>query len=87
MTNESIDAEVFLTPAGIRAYRLIVKDRPVIVSQENSNDGKICHFHCPAPMLLNYFKRLGKDAVILSPADIKENMSTYYDEALRAYEK
>ena len=76
-----IHASVRLTEAGLRKFRLIVKNRPVVSKIE----GDVYHFDWPEVQLEDYFRRFGKDAVVLKPASLKSRLRNYYEQALEAY--
>ena len=78
-----IHAVIRLTEGGMRKYRLIVKNRPVVTK----TDGDLYHFDWPELQLEDYFKRFGKDAVVVRPKSLKNKLRNYYEQALEAYEK
>lgn len=81
--SKSIDAEVRLTDRGVRKFQLIVKNRPDVLRK----DGNTYYFHWPKYQLEEYFKRFGYDAVIVSPADSRANMRSFYVRSFDAYDK
>lgn len=76
-----IHAVIRLTEGGMRKYRLIVKNRPVVTK----TDGALYHFDWPELQLEDYFKRFGKDAVVVRPKSLKNKLRNYYGQALEAY--
>ena len=78
-----IHAVVRLTEAGMRKFRLIVKNRPKVTKI----DGDLYHFDWPEVQLEDYFRRFGKDAVVIRPASLKTRLKNYYGSALEEYEK
>ena len=76
-----IHASVQLTEAGKRKYRLIVKNRPAVTRIE----GDVYIFDWPEMQLEDYFRRFGKDAVVLKPKSLKTRLRNYYAQALEAY--
>ncbi len=77
-----IHAVVRLTEAGMRKFRLIVKNRPSVTKIE----GDLYHFDWSELQLEDYFKRFGKDAVVIRPKSLKNKLRNYYEQALNAYE-
>ncbi len=78
-----IHAAVRLTEAGMRYFKVIVKNRPVV----SRIDGNVYHFDWPEIQLESYFRRFGKDAVVIRPKTLKKKLRDYYMQALEAYEK
>ncbi len=72
---------VLLTDEGKRKYRMVYTNRPEVVKK----DGNKYYFEWPLVQLEEYFKRFGKDAIILWPEISHENMQNYYSEAVHAY--
>ncbi len=79
----NVSAKVFLTDQGIQKYRLITKNRPPVSKKE----GSIYFFDWPKREIEDYFRRFGRDAIILSPADSRESLRYFYMKALSAYSK
>lgn len=77
----NVDAEVRFTDQGIRKFRVILKNRPDVLRK----DGNTYYFNWPGFQLEEYFKRFGKDAVIVFPEECRESMKTFYGKALEAY--
>ena len=63
-------------------YRMIVKNRPVVTTI----NGDLYHFDWPEMQLEDYFRRFGKDAVVVKPKSLKSKLRKYYEDALEAYE-
>ena len=63
-------------------YQMIVKNRPYVTYI----DGDLYHFDWPEMQLEDYFRRFGKDAVVISPKSLKTKLRNYYSRALEAYE-
>lgn len=80
--SKNVEATVLLTDRGIQKFRVIVKNRPEVLSR----DGNVYHFNWPRHQLEDYFSRFGKDAIILTPDDCRESMKSFYRNALEAYE-
>ena len=80
---KNVDAEVRLTDRGIQKFRVILKNRPDVLRK----DGNTYYFNWPKFQLEEYFKRFGKDAVIVSPEECRESMKIFYGKAIEAYQK
>lgn len=76
-----IHAVVRLTDHGKQMYRMIVKNRPVVTTI----NGDLYHFDWPEMQLEDYFRRFGKDAVVVKPKSLKNRLKNYYTDALEAY--
>jgi predicted DNA-binding transcriptional regulator YafY len=60
---------------------MIYTNRPEIIER----NGNILTFEWPLLQLEEYFKRFGKDAIILEPKSSRENMIKFYSEAYEHY--
>lgn len=78
---EDVHAVVRMTEHGKNLFKMIVKNRPILSSVE----GDLYHFDWPIIQLEDYFRRFGKDAVVLSPRNLRTNLRNYYSHALDAY--
>ncbi len=78
-----IHAVVRLNKFGIKKFRLITKNRPSVSKIE----GNLYHFDWPELQLEDYFKRFGKDAMVLEPASLKESIKKIYYYGLKEYNK
>lgn len=78
---ESPKSSVKLTEKGLRKFRMIYTNRPEIIER----NGNILTFEWPLLQLEEYFKRFGKDAIILEPKSSRENMIKFYSEAYEHY--
>lgn len=76
-----IRAVVRLTDQGKKLFRVIVKNRPEVQKTE----GDLYYFEWPERQLEDYFKRFGKEAVVMKPRSLKDKLIKYYNEALEAY--
>ena len=76
-----IHAVVQMTDRGKQMYTMIVKNRPYVTYI----DGDLYHFDWPEMQLEDYFRRFGKDAVVISPPSLKAKLKSYYSHALEAY--
>ena len=79
----NVHAIIRLNDFGIKKFRVVTKNRPVV----SKTEGNLYHFDWPEMQLEEYFKRFGKDAIVLEPASLKEKLRKYYYYALREYSK
>ena len=75
-------AIIRMTERGKQMYRMIVKNRPAVSSINKDN----FIFDWPEMQLEDYFRRFGKEAVVLKPRRLKDKLRKYYTEAVDAYE-
>ena len=73
-----IHAIVLMTERGKQMYKMIVKNRPAI-------KGDKYHFDWPEVQLIDYFKRFGKESIVIKPKSLKQKLIKYYEEAKAAY--
>lgn len=78
-----IHAVVLMTERGKDMYRMIVKNRPALSKVE----GDKYHFDWPEMQLEDYFRRFGKEAIVIRPKSLKQKLIKYYEDAAEAYEK
>ncbi|MCR4991378.1 MAG: WYL domain-containing protein [Lachnospiraceae bacterium] len=76
-------AKIRFTEKGKQKFKVIVKNRPDVYKK----DGDVYYFNWPIRQLEEYFKRFGKDAVVLEPAKLRESMKIFYRKALDVYKK
>ena len=76
-----ISAVIRLTEAGVRKFKVVIKNRPAVTKIE----GDLYFFDWPEMQLEEYFKRFGKDAVVIKPRSLKTKLKKYYEQALKAY--
>ena len=79
--SEDIHAVVKITERGRQMYTMIVKNRPYVTYI----DGDEYHFDWPEMQLEDYFRRFGKDAVVIEPKSLRTKLRNYYSRALEAY--
>ncbi len=79
----TVSAVVKLNKYGKRMFKVITKNRPIVSKIE----GDLYYFDWPELQLEDYFKRLGRNAVVIKPASLKEKLRKYYYYALREYSK
>ena len=75
------DIHVRFTQEGLKKYQAIYTNRPDPVSV----DGNEMIFECAREQLIRYLERLGAEAVVISPEDVREEINNYYKAALQAY--
>lgn len=78
-----IHATVRMTEHGKHMFKMIVKNRPYVTYIE----GDLYHFDWPEMQLEDYFRRFGKDGIVVSPRSLRNKLKNYYSHALEAYEK
>ena len=76
-----IHAIVLMTERGKQMYKMIVKNRPAVTSIK----GDKYHFDWPEVQLIDYFKRFGKESIVIKPRSLKQKLIKYYEEAKAAY--
>ncbi|MBR1797548.1 MAG: WYL domain-containing protein [Clostridiales bacterium] len=76
-----VHAVIRMTERGKQMFKMIVKNRPDV----SSTDGDLYHFDWPESQLEEYFRRFGKDAVVIKPYSLKSKLRDYYSSALDAY--
>ncbi len=81
--SKNVEIKVQLTDRGIEKFKVIVKNRPDVLRRE----GNIYYFNWPKGALMDYFRRFGYDAVILSPKSCHESMRTFYARSFDKYNK
>ncbi len=74
-------AVVKMNSFGIRKFQVVTKNRPDLLKKE----GDLYYFDWPELQLEEYFKRFGRDAVVLEPASLRNRLIRYYDAALKEY--
>ena len=77
-----IHAVIHMTERGKQMYKMIVKNRPAVTSI----DGNKYTFDWPEMQLEDYFRRFGKEAIVMRPKSLKNRLHNYYESALEAYE-
>ena len=78
---KDVHAVIRLNHYGAAKFKMVTKNRPTV----SRTEGDLYYFDWPEQQLEEYFKRFGRDAVVLEPASLKEKLRVYYDYALRAY--
>ena len=75
--------KVYLTPRGEEMFRKIYLHRPSPIKKE----GGIYWFECSTGQAYQYFSRYSRNAVILEPKDLQDDMMKFYAMGSRAYQK
>ena len=83
--SDSNKITVKLSPQGIRMYNNILHLRPNKQRSLPTGDSVIMEFECSPEQIYNYFFKFGKEAVILSPEELKNRFRTNYQEATQEY--
>lgn len=82
-TNESQEIIVKMTDRGKELFKRIYLYRPIPYKIEND----LYFFECSYNQVGQYFRRFGKEAVIISPSSLVHSTAIYYYNASRAYDK
>ena len=72
---------VRLTTEGFRKFKLMHTNRPSIIERK----GDLLYFEWPINQLIEYFKRFGKDAVVLEPDAARIEIKQFFQEGVEAY--
>lgn len=76
-----------LTASGFRLYTNMVFMRPEFDSIEELESGDfILTFSCTHQQILNYFRKMGGAAEVISPVILRENFAKFYYEANNIYQ-
>lgn len=78
---DSIRESVKLTENGFRKFRMIYTNRPEVLEK----NGDVLTFEWPLIQLEEYFKRFGKDAIIMEPVSAHKSLREFYKEAYEQY--
>lgn len=78
-----VKAIVEFTDKGIQKFHVVTKNRPDVLKK----DGNKYYFDWPKNQLMEYFKRFGKEAIIVSPKECQESMCNFYEESLESYKR
>ncbi|SDB68809.1 WYL domain-containing protein [Butyrivibrio sp. INlla16] len=79
----TVQAVVRLNPYGVRKFKAITKNRPLVSKIE----GDLYYFDWPELQLEEYFKRFGRDAIVIGPESLKEKIRKFYYYGLREYSR
>lgn len=79
----TVQAVVRLNKYGVRKFKAITKNRPIVSKIE----GDLYYFDWPELQLEEYFKRFGRDAIVIEPESLKEKIKKFYYYGLREYSK
>ena len=79
--NDDIDICVRLAAEGLRKFDRIYHGRPVIKKTKVG----LNYFKCSQDQAFIYFRKLGKDAIIISPLNLRKKIESFYEGAYSAY--
>lgn len=86
LVGEPIEYEIKLSPLGMIIYDYNYSRRPVYESIKDNHDGTYTmRFKATERQIKNYFFAFGKEALILSPDNMKEWMIQKYTDATKYY--
>ena len=74
--------KVKINERGLKLYRKMYLYRPSYYEKE----GDIYSFKGSHEKIFSYFKRFGKDAIIVSPIYLKERMERFYKSGYKGYQ-
>lgn len=77
------DIVVRLTRSGINRYRKIYVHRPI----PKRIEGNLYYFDCSHNQVIEYFKRFGDEAYVVSPLSVREGMFNFHYRAVKSYRK
>lgn len=77
------EIKVQLTARGVEKFKKLYVHRPVPVKIDN-NDYYFC---CSYNQIMQYFVRFGKDADVVYPQKVRDNLLYFHKDALRRYER
>lgn len=78
-----IPIKVMLTERGLKQYRSMYLHRPPYYKAE----GDIYYFDCSRNQAFQYFSRLGANAIVLEPEDLREDLHRFYAIASKKYNR
>ncbi len=79
--NELEEIVVKLTPRGIEQFKSMYIHRPT----PDRIDGDLYYFNCSYTQVLQYFVKLGRNACIISPISLAQNLKEFYFSGYNAY--
>lgn len=79
----TVKAVVRLNKYGVKKFKAITKNRPIVSKIE----GDLYYFDWPELQLEEYFKRFGRDAIVIEPVSLKEKIKKFYYYGLREYNR
>ena len=75
--------KVKFTDKGKRMYQLIYLHRPAIYKKDN----EYYYFDCSYSQAFQYFQRFGRNAIVIEPFKLQEDLRQFYASSNRAYIK
>lgn len=84
---EEKDIEIALTDEGENIFNLVIHNRPHCIEKSAAvTDGRrVYRFRCTEYQAAVYFRSFGIDAKVLSPASLRDSLSSFYSKALSQY--
>ena len=79
--SKTVQAVVKMNSYGIQKFQVVTKNRPDVLRK----DGDLYYFDWSELQLEEYFKRFGRDAIVLEPQSLRNRLRKYYGMAVRAY--
>ena len=76
-----VPIKVKLTERGQNMYKMMYLHRP----QYEKVEGDIFYFDCSRQQAFQYFSRLGANAIVLEPADLRDDLLRFFQNASRRY--
>ena len=85
LANVLVELHLFILQARFRPLLQITgcRFRPLVSKIE----GDLYYFDWPELQLEEYFKRFGRDAIVIKPTSLKEKIKKFYYYGLREYSK
>lgn len=80
LANEE-DIVIRLNKAGVKRFHSIYVHRPIPKKVE----GDLYYFDCSTNQVVEYFKRFGDEAYVLSPTKVREEIFNFHYRAVKAY--
>ena len=81
--SQTVQAVVRLNKYGVKKFKAITKNRPIVSKIE----GDRYYFDWPELQLEEYFKRFGRDALVIQPKSLKNKIKKFYYLGLREYNR
>lgn len=79
--DSNIEIKVKFTELGKQMYKRIYLHRPLYTKI----DGDYYYFDCPKSQAFQYFSRFGKNAIVVAPKELVDEINNFYYSAIRAY--
>lgn len=82
---EPLEVTVRFTEKGVEMLQRIPTMRPAVISRCEASNTMV--FKCTKFNAVSYFRRFGGDAVVISPSDVRNELTRIYAKALEEYSK